>query len=123
MPNKVLSIGNCDFDNGSLHNMLQGTFQAELKMVEDLSQAERLLRTQPFALVIVNRKLEVDGSEGLEVIRALKQQPEFADLPLMLLTNYPEYAAQAEAIGAVPGFGKATLNSPQARERLAKFLS
>ena len=42
--------------------------------------------------------------------------------PIMLVSNYPEAQSEAVAAGAVPGFGKATLRSSQAREHLMKFL-
>ena len=40
----------------------------------------------------------------------------------LLITNYPDHQAKAIAVGAEPGFGKATLHEPETRTRLAKFL-
>jgi CheY-like chemotaxis protein len=122
MAKQVLSVGNCDFDNGKLACLFEGAYQAKLLIAEDLTAATRLLSKQPISLVVVNRKLDHDGSDGLEVIRALKSSPEYGSVPVMLITNYPEYDAQAIGIGAEPGFGKASLHSEQTKDRLGKFL-
>jgi CheY-like chemotaxis protein len=119
---RVLSIGNCGFDNGSLRSAVSG-FGAEVAAAEDWSDAAELLRQQEFDLVIVNRKLDADASDGLEIIREIKQSPEFQDTPVMLLSNYPEYQAKAIAAGTEPGFGKAQLHSRETSELLGKYLS
>ena len=118
---RVLSIGNCGFDNGSLRSLVGG-FKAELAAAEDWADAAELLRRGKFDLVIVNRKLDADGGDGLEIIREMRQSPEFGTLPVMLLSNYPEYQAQAVAAGAEPGFGKLQLHSPGTQELLAQYL-
>lgn len=119
---RVLSIGNCGFDNGSLRSVV-GAFGAEVSAAEDWSDAAELLRRDKFDLVLVNRKLDADGSDGLEIIREIKQSPEFQLTPVMLLSNYPEYQAQAVAAGAEPGFGKSQLSSRETSERLGKYLA
>ena len=42
------------------------------------------LKTGQFDLVLVNRKLDVDYSDGIEVIRMLKTDPDAASVPVML---------------------------------------
>ena len=41
----------------------------------------------------------------------------------MLVSNYPEAQAQAVALGALPGFGKADLGKSRARDALAPILA
>jgi CheY-like chemotaxis protein len=123
MAKHVLSIGNCGYDNGSLRSLVSGEFDAELSAAEDWSDAADLLRRGSFDLVIVNRKLDADGSDGLDIIREMKQSPDFQAVPVMLLTNYPEYQARAVAEGAEPGFGKSQLHSRETRDLLAKYLA
>jgi CheY-like chemotaxis protein len=119
---RVLSIGNCGYDNGSLRALV-GSFGAELAAAEDWSDAEALLCSGTFALVLVNRKLDADGSDGMEIIREIKQSQEFGSTPVMLLSNYPEYQAKAVADGAAPGFGKTQLQSRETVEKLATWLT
>jgi hypothetical protein len=40
----------------------------------------------------------------------------------MLVSNFPEAQAQAEALGALPGFGKAALGDPALADRFAMIL-
>jgi len=119
---RVLSIGNCGFDNGSLRSIVS-SFGAEVTAAEDWPDAAEMLRREKFSLVLVNRNLDADGSDGLEIIREIKQSPEFQATPVMLLSNYPEYQAKAIGAGAEPGFGKSELGSRQTSERLAAFLA
>jgi CheY-like chemotaxis protein len=119
---RVLSIGNCAFDNGSLRSAVSG-FGAELEAAEDWTDAIDLMRREKFDLVLVNRRLDADGSDGLEIIREIKQSDEFQDVPVMLLSNYPQYQAQAVSAGAEPGFGKSQLHSRETSELLRKYLT
>jgi len=88
----------------------------------DAADAFSKLKASPFDLVLVNRKLDVDYSDGLEVIRQLKANPETAALPVMLITNYPEHQDAATAIGAIRGFGKLEFEKPETRQRLSEVL-
>ncbi len=81
-----------------------------------------MLREDHFGLVLVNRKLAVDSSEGVALIERMKADPQLANMPVMLLSNYPEAQRAAVAAGAEPGFGKAELAGPQTFEKLARFL-
>jgi two-component system chemotaxis response regulator CheY len=90
--------------------------------VDDAAGALAELKGEHFDLVLVNRKLDRDYSDGIEVIRKLKADPDAASVPVMLVTNYPEHQASAVAIGAIPGFGKLEFQKPETREKLAEFL-
>jgi two-component system chemotaxis response regulator CheY len=72
---------------------------------------------------MINRKLDADYSDGIEIIRQIKADPQLAATPCMLVTNYPEHQEVAVAAGAEPGFGKLGYNRPETRERLARFLA
>jgi two-component system chemotaxis response regulator CheY len=90
--------------------------------VDDTAGALSELKSGPFDLVLVNRKLDCDYSDGVEVIRTLKADPDAASVPVMLVTNYPEHQDAAIAVGAIPGFGKLEFQKPETREKLAKLL-
>lgn len=69
------------------------------------------LRAGAFDLVLVNRVFDGDGTSGLALIGAIKADPELADVPVMLVSNYPEAQAEAKQLGALPGFGKGDLRA------------
>ena len=74
------------------------------------------LKSGQFDLVLVNRKLDTDYSDGIEVIRADQGRPSRPpDVPVMLVTNYPEHQDAAIAAGAVRGFGKLEFSKPETR--------
>ena len=80
------------------------------------------LHSAAFDLVLVNRKLDRGYSDGLEVIRRIKQDASVADTPCMLITNFPEHQARAVEEGAVSGFGKAELDRPETVGILRRIL-
>jgi len=123
MSRRVLDVGNCDMDHHSISAMLRDQFQAEVIRAHGPLDALAAVRGMAFDLIVVNRKLDQDYSDGLEVIKLLKQAPDTAHLPVMLITNYPESQEEAVAAGAEYGFGKKSLHTAETRERLARFLA
>jgi len=122
MRKHVLSIGQCGFDHGSISSVLRKQFNAEVSPAEGLEDAEAAIAARVPDLILVNRKLDADHGDGLEVIRALKQNPASAGVPVMLVTNYPEFHARAVELGAVPGFGKNDLTAPATTAKLQPYL-
>ena len=122
MPKRVLNVGQCAPDHGAISRFIESTFDAEVDQGHQLKDSLRKLEGDEYDLVLVNRKLDADYSDGLDVIKTLKADERFRDLPCMLVSNYPEWQEQAVRIGAAPGFGKAQLGHPGTRERLAEYL-
>jgi CheY-like chemotaxis protein len=122
MSKRVLSIGQCSMDHGALSTMLERNFGAEVVPAETAADALVALGHEKFDLVMVNRKLDADYSDGIEIIRQIKADPKLAATPCMLVTNYPEHQEAAVAAGAELGFGKQGYHRPETRERLARFL-
>ena len=118
---RVLDIGNCAMDHGAIRALIEREFDAELVQCHDQQSALKQLKQTSVDLVLINRKLDRDGSDGLAILKQLTSEHGPA-LPVMLITNYEEYQQIAEDHGAVPGFGKAELTSATTRERLAKHL-
>lgn len=118
----VLSAGQCGFDNSAIGALLKRV-GAELRAVH--SHAETLARagTDAPALILVNRIFDADGSVGLDLIRTLKTDPALKNIPVMLVSNYPEAQAEAEKLGAIPGFGKSQLHADESIAKLARILS
>lgn len=119
----VLDVGNCGPDHASIKRMLQSSFAAEVLQADQASDALELLARQSIRLVLINRKLDCDYSDGTRVLEQIKADPRFQSVPVMIVTNYAEHQAAAVALGAEYGFGKLELNSPVTHERLAKFLA
>lgn len=119
---KVLNVGQCGFDHGSITRFVQGHFDAEVSPAATADEALALLRHDSFDLILANRQFDADGDEGLSFIQTLKTDPQLTGIPVMLITNYPDYAKRALALGAVPGFGKSELTSPGLVSRLSPYL-
>lgn len=106
---RILSVVQCSFDHGSISRHLGKAYGAEVTGADTKGPALTSLRAGKFDLVLVNRVLDVDGTSGIDLIHAIKADPELAPLPVMLVSNYADAQAEAKAAGALTGFGKADL--------------
>ena len=122
MPKRVLDVGQCGPDHATIRRYLTRHFNCEIAQAHSADDALAQLKNGRFDLVLVNRKLDADYSDGMEVIRQIKSNPQTADVPVMLVTNYPEHQDAAVDAGAVRGFGKLEYDKPETRERLAAVL-
>ena len=120
MPKRVLDIGNCGLDHGNITNMIQANFSAEVDQANAAADALSMLEQYEYDLVLVNRLLDLDGSSGVALIAQVQQR--YPELQLMLITNVEEHQKSAVAAGAVPGFGKSDIDSPQTIQLLAQYL-
>lgn len=113
---EVILVGHCGFDAGALRRFAQT--QLPEARIGEAYEAASLDTAGADCLLLINRVL--DGSfadeSGTELIRRLASRP---DPPRMLLiSNYADAQAAAEAAGAKPGFGKSELRDPVAAQRL-----
>ena len=120
---RVLDVGNCGPDHGAIRQFVESHFDVEVDQAHSADDALPLLRRQAYALVMVNRRLDRDGGDGLDVIRQIKAKAELADTAVMMITNYAEHQAAAVAAGAVEGFGKDSLEADGTLDRLRPYLS
>lgn len=124
MPTKrVLSVGQCRPDHHAISSFLQSAFDVAVVPVDTGPEALDLLQKSDFALVLVNRKLDLDYSDGIDIIRDLQANPELSQIPVMLVTNYPEHQDNAVALGAQRGFGKLEMGTSATIARLTPFLA
>ena len=119
---RVLSIGQCGVDHGGITRALRQAFGAEVVAAHSGAEALQQLRHCAYALVLVNRVLDADGSSGLDLIRAVRADEGLGGVPVMLVSNYEEAQTEAMAAGAVAGFGKAELGKARMLERVRPFL-
>jgi CheY-like chemotaxis protein len=123
MSKRVLDVGQCDPDHGTICRYLTREFAGvEIQRTSLPAETLAALRNTPFDLVLINRKLDEDYSDGLEILQTIKADPAIANVPVMLVTNYAEHQQASVAAGGEYGFGKLEFDKPETRERLAKFL-
>ncbi len=122
MTKRVLDVGNCGPDFASIQGFLTSRFDCEVVQAHGPEDALAELRRSDFALVLVNRKLDRDYSDGIEIVKQIKADPELSRVPVMLVTNLPEHQEAALAIGAELGFGKLELGNVETLVRLTPFL-
>jgi len=123
MSKRVLSVGQCVPDHTAISRMLKSRFGAEVIAADQGDDALAVLRGGLIDLVLVNRKLDCDYTDGLEIIRRIKADELFQDVPCMLISNYAEHQETAVAAGAERGFGKAELEKPDTQQRLKQYLT
>jgi two-component system, chemotaxis family, chemotaxis protein CheY len=119
---RVLSVGQCGADHSSISRVLRQSFGAEVVAADTVTEAVEQLREQAFALVLVNRIFDRDGTPGLELIQQVKSDPEVSQVPVMLVSNYADAQEEAVQVGALPGFGKASLGRPEMLQRVEELL-
>ena len=119
----ILDVGQCGPDHATIREFLTRNFECEVVQTHGPEDTLRELRRSRYDLVLVNRKLDRDYSDGIGIIRQMKADHATAAVPVMLVTNYPEHQDQAVAAGAERGFGKLEYGDPKTLDRLRAVLS
>ena len=119
---KLLDVGQCVPDHAAIRSLVTTHFGATVVQSHGLEDTLKALRGDQFDLVTINRKLDNDYSDGIEILRAIKADPSLAATPVMLVTNYAEHQAESVAAGGEQGFGKNDLRHAKTAELLKPFL-
>ncbi len=122
MTKTVLDIGNCNPDHNAIQRLLTDLYDVVVLRSHQLSDALQVLNKTKVDLILINRKLDIDYSDGIDILRHLKQDEAYKSIPAMIITNYPEQQLAAVAEGAEYGFGKLQYVEPVTHERLTRFL-
>lgn len=122
MTKTVLDVGNCNPDHSAIQRMLTSRYDVVVLRSHQLTDALQILSQQKVDLIVINRKLDMDYSDGVEILKHLKQHHDFKSIPTMIITNYPDQQLAAVAEGAEYGFGKLQYSEPATHERLSRFL-
>jgi CheY-like chemotaxis protein len=120
---RVLDVGQCALDHASIRRLIETHFDASVIQAHRADDAIEMLRVTQFDLVLVNRVLDADGSDGVEIIERMKSEAALETIPVMLVTDYLEHQERAVEAGAEPGFGKSQLASPDTCQRVGQFLT
>jgi CheY-like chemotaxis protein len=122
MSKRVLDVGNCGPDFSSISRFLTKNFDCTVDQAHGPDDTLQKLRDGDYALVLINRKLDQDYSDGSEILKQIKADPAIQQTPVMLITNYADHQDAAVELGAERGFGKLELGDPATVEKLGKFL-
>ena len=122
MTKTLLDCGNCGPDFNSIRQMIRSNFSASVIQSHATEDTLQLLKDKKIDLVTVNRKLDRDYTDGMEVIKAIKSDPDLASIPVMLVTNYEEHQDAAIKEGCVRGFGKLAIDEDATRELLMPYM-
>jgi DNA-binding NtrC family response regulator len=117
----VLDVGQCNPDHGSIRSLLE-SLGAAVSRAHTIAEAKERLARERFDLVLVNRIFDADGSEGMRLVEHITALSGEERPPVMLVSNYQDAQAAAVELGALPGFGKNALRSPETRTRLEQVL-
>ncbi len=122
MTKRILDVGQCGPDHATICAYLSDHFDCEIVQTHGLDDTLAQLKNARFDLVLVNRKLDQDYTDGIEILHAIKKEEATAHVPVMLITNYAEHQDGAEAAGALRGFGKLEYDQPETLEKLSAVL-
>src|SRR3954447_24548778 len=119
---RVLSIGQCGADHYGISAFLRSHFGVEVEPANSRKQALDALKAKSYDLVLINRLLDRDGTPGVDIIRQMKADKDLAAVPVMLVSNYESAQKEAQAAGALEGFGKAEIGDEATVEKLTQVL-
>jgi hypothetical protein len=120
----VVLVGHCSPDSSHLTMVLRAAVpSAKITRVVDDAGVERALKDGA-DLLLVNRAMEHGYSEaiGTDYIRKLRTLPGAQNVKMMLISNYPDAQEAAVKEGALPGFGKSNLMTPETKRKLQDAL-
>jgi CheY-like chemotaxis protein len=120
---KLLIVGQCDFDYQRIRLIITKSYEIEVHRADSLDDALQSALDRQFDLILINRLLDTDRSEGMAVLHELKSNPATENTPAMIISDYQETQDAAVAAGAKRGFGKASLDTPETFELLSVFLT
>jgi two-component system, chemotaxis family, chemotaxis protein CheY len=116
-------VGNCNHDHGLIRRMLESHFRVTIDRAHVAQDAVDAIRRSRYDLVLINRILDRDGAEGLELVRRMKSDDRMKGIAVMLVSNYDWAQAAAVEAGARRGFGKAELSDEATIARLSEILA
>ena|SRR5688572_22424189 len=123
MSKKVALVGHCGPDSSFLRIAVSRVGKdVQVVSADDGRELKRVLENG-VDLLLFNRQLDYgfDDTEGVAVIRKIR--PNYANVRMMLVSNFPDAQAAAVAEGALPGFGKRELNTPKVAQLIREALA
>ena len=100
---KLLCVGNCSFDGPEIKSILENNFDVEVFDIKTIKESLDKLKHEKIDLIMVNRICSFDNHSGLELIDHIKKSK--INIPIMMITNYPDKMEEAIKHGAIKGCG------------------
>ncbi|MBS3077208.1 response regulator [Candidatus Pacearchaeota archaeon] len=99
---KVLIVGPCYADAQSLKKSLGSEFSTSIMDVTKAEEAKNILRQRKIDLILISKFLVGDKSPGMEFLSYIKENN--PEIPVVLLTRFPETQKEALEKGAAASF-------------------
>jgi DNA-binding NarL/FixJ family response regulator len=120
MPHSVILVGHCGIDGPRLQREISAKLP-NTDVVRCNSTADLDRHCEEGAdLFLVNREPVGFDQDGLAIVR--KVHEEHPELKVMLVSDYPEAQEEAVKAGAMQGFGKSLMGSPELAEKVKAAL-
>ena len=119
MAHSVILVGHCNLDGPRLKSELSQLDGVHVERINTAADLERACEQNP-DLLLVNREPVGFQEDGLAIVRQIHEK--YPDTKVILVSDYPEAQAEAEKAGALPGFGKSLMGTPELQERVKKVL-
>src|SRR4051812_1688771 len=118
MGKRILLVGHCNIDGPRLQEVLSSEIPGS--RVERINSDADLDRTvgEGADLLLVNREPVGFDESGLDLIR--KVCGDHPGTRVMLVSDYPDAQERAIKAGALPGFGKGQIGSPELAETVGR---
>jgi two-component system, response regulator, stage 0 sporulation protein F len=119
---KIINVGQCVPDHNSIKTFLDSFLDVEIIKIETTEETLSYLKNNSADLVLVNRKLDIDYTDGTILISKMQENQELKHIPIMLISNYPEAQEESVKLGGLYGFGKKELTDEKTKERVKQAL-
>lgn len=122
MSKKVVLVGHCGPDSSYLRMAVSRAAKSiSVLSADDQDELKTVLDGSP-DLLLLNRELPYgfDETLGVDVIKTLRLK--YPNVPMMLVSNYPDAQADAVKAGALPGFGKREIGSARVQQVILEAL-
>ena len=103
--------------------MLIEHFDVDVDRVMFVDEALERMRETPYDLVLFNRLIFADRSEGIELVHRARSDTALNKAPLMMVSNFDNAQDACVAAGGVQGFGKKAVFEPETAELLSQYLA
>lgn len=119
----VMNVGHCVPDHLSIKKLLD-SIGVEVEKIDTVKDTIENLKKNKnkYSLILINRKLDIDFSDGIELLKKIKSDPEIQHHKVMVISNYKEVQTKAVELGALYGFGKSELHKEETKEKILKAL-